>query len=65
MAELAPERIRGSAFGLYHGTIGIAAFPASLIFGAIYVTAGPAAAFLTGAGLAVAAVALLGRVERG
>ena len=65
VAELAPERIRGSAFGLYHGTFGMAALPASLVFGAIYVTAGPAAAFLTGAGLAVTAVVLLGRVERG
>ena len=64
VAELAPRNLRGSAFGLYHGTIGIAALPASLIFGAIYVTAGPAAAFLTGAGLAVIAVVLLGRVEQ-
>jgi MFS family permease len=65
VAGLAPRNLRGSAFGLYHGTIGIAALPASLIFGAIYVTAGPATAFLTGAGLAVTAIVLLGRVERG
>lgn len=63
VAGLAPERLRGSAFGFYHGSIGIAALPASLIFGGIYATAGPPAAFLTGAGLAIVAVVLLARVE--
>jgi MFS family permease len=62
VAALAPEESRGSAFGFYHGAIGITALPASIIFGVIYAAAGPAVAFGTGAGLAVAATALLLRV---
>ena len=62
VATLAPEESRGSAFGFYHGAIGLTALPASLIFGVIYATAGPAVAFGTGAGLAVVATTLLLRV---
>ena len=62
VATLAPEEARGSAFGFYHGAIGLTALPASLVFGFIYATAGPAVAFGTGAGLAVVATALLLRV---
>ena len=62
VATLAPEESRGSAFGFYHGAIGLTALPASLIFGFIYATAGPAVAFGTGAGLAVVATTLLLRV---
>ncbi len=62
VAALAPEESRGSAFGFYHGAIGITALPASIIFGVIYAAAGPAVAFGTGAGLAVVATALLLRV---
>ena len=62
VATLAPEESRGSAFGFYHGAIGMTALPASLIFGFIYATAGPAVAFGTGAGLAVVATTLLLRV---
>ncbi len=62
VAGLAPAALRGTAFGLYNGVIGIAALPASVLFGALYSTAGPAAAFGTGAGLAAVATALLVRV---
>lgn len=62
VATLAPEESRGSAFGFYHGAIGLTALPASLLFGVIYATAGPAAAFGVGAALAVVATALLLRV---
>lgn len=62
IASLAPKESRGSAFGFYHGAIGLTALPSSLIFGLIYATAGPAAAFGTGAGLALIAAALLLRV---
>jgi len=55
VADLVPERARGTAFGGYHGAIGLAALPASLIFGAVWHAVSPAAAFLLGA--AVAAVA--------
>ncbi len=59
---VSPE-LRGTAFGLYHGTIGLAALPASLLFGGLYAIFGPAAAFSTGSALAVLAVALLRRVS--
>ena len=62
VASLAPQESRGSAFGFYHGAIGLTALPASLMFGVIYATAGPAAAFGVGAALALVATALLLRV---
>jgi MFS family permease len=53
--------LRGTAFGYYHGIIGLGALPASALFGLIWSQWGAAAAFLTGAGLALAAaLALLG-----
>jgi MFS family permease len=62
VAGLAPARLRGNAFGLYHGAIGLAALPASVVFGAVYAAAGSAAAFTTGAVLAGVATILLRRV---
>lgn len=59
VADFAPSHLRGSAFGLYHLTVGIGAFPASLIFGLIWQQAGSGAAFLFGAGLALLAGLLL------
>ncbi|HET9983867.1 MAG TPA: MFS transporter [Longimicrobiales bacterium] len=59
VVRLAPAEARGTAFGAYHFAVGIAALPASLLFGEIWQHLGPEAAFLTGAGLAlVAALAL-------
>lgn len=62
VAGLAPASLRGTAFGLYNGVIGLAALPASLLFGALYSGVGPLAAFGTGSALAVAAVFLVLRV---
>lgn len=59
VADLAPVHLRGSAFGLYHLTIGIAALPASFIFGLVWDGFGVSAAFGLGAGLAILASALL------
>ncbi len=59
VADLVPASMRGKAFGLYHGTVGLAALPASLLFGIFWAQIGPAAAFFIGAGLAGAALALL------
>jgi MFS family permease len=59
VAALAPAGARGSAFGAYHFAIGLAALPASILFGALWQWVSPEAAFLTGAGLALAAAALL------
>jgi len=65
VSTLAPPALRGTAFGLYHGAIGIAALPASLGFGALYAAFGPGAAFGTGAALAAVATLLLRRVPTG
>ena len=59
IADLAPAHLRGTAIGYYHGVVGLAAFPASVLFGLIWQQLGPSAAFGTGAVLAIAASALL------
>jgi len=58
-ADLSSRNHRGRAYGLYHGAVGIAALPASLLFGLLWTTWGAPAAFLTGAALAAAGGALL------
>ncbi len=59
ISELVPTRLRGVAFGYYHCTIGLAALPASVIFGLLWQTLGASVAFTTGAGLAVIAAGML------
>lgn len=59
VASLAPDGLRGSAFGAYHFAIGIGALPASLLFGVIWESFGAPAAFLMGAAFAAAAALLL------
>jgi MFS family permease len=59
VADFAPNHLRGSAFGLYHLTVGIGALPASLLFGLVWEQAGPSAAFGLGAGLALLASVML------
>ena len=56
VTQLTPAVARGSAFGCFHGIIGLAALPASLLFGVIYDHWGPPAAFGMGAALALAAL---------
>lgn len=56
---------KGLAFGWYNFAIGIAALPSSLIFGVLYESSGPLAAFGWGAGLALVAVVLLLGVRPG
>lgn len=61
---VAPER-RGSAYGVYHAAVGLAAFPASLIAGVLWQGAfgwegfGASAPFVFGAALALVAALLL------
>jgi len=62
VAGLAPESLRGSAFGYYNAAIGIGALPASVIFGAVWALVSPAAAFMLGASLAAIAAVMLLRV---
>jgi MFS family permease len=65
VADLVPSARRGTAYGVYNAAVGLAAFPASLIAGLLWQGAGawsgfgPSAPFFFGAGLALAAVALL------
>lgn len=59
VADLAPEHLRGSAFGLYHLVIGLGALPASVLFGVIWERFGAATAFGIGALLALTAGILL------
>ncbi len=58
-AELAPAHLRGTAFGYFHLAVGIGALPASLLFGLLWQVFGRAAAFQTGAALALLASLLL------
>lgn len=55
IADLVPAPRRGVAFGWYHALVGVAALPASIMFGAVWDGSSAATAFLLGAGLAVAA----------
>ena len=55
---VSPER-RGLAFGIYNAVLGVGALAASLVFGLIWRSYGPAAAFSTGAALALVATLLL------
>jgi MFS family permease len=58
VADLVPEEKRGTAYGLYHGVVGLTLLPASLIAGWLWDSVSPAAPFYLGAGLAF--VAMLG-----
>jgi MFS family permease len=66
VADFVPSRFRGTAYGIYHGAVGIAALPASLVFGLLWKYCegvrpglGPIVAFSTGAALAGLAAVLL------
>jgi MFS family permease len=59
VADLAPAGARGTAFGVYNAALGFGGLAASLLFGAIWTRVSPAAAFFTGASLALAASLLL------
>jgi MFS family permease len=56
IADLVPEEKRGTAYGLYHGVVGITLLPASLLAGWLWQTFNPAAPFYLGAGLAFLAI---------
>jgi MFS family permease len=61
VAQLVPGERKGLAYGWYNFAIGVAAMPASVLFGYLYKDFGALAAFSSGAGLALlAAILLLG-----
>jgi len=59
VADFVAGNDRGKAYGWYHGAVGLATFPASLIFGVFWARFGPKPAFFIGAFLAASAVFLL------
>lgn len=59
VADLVQAGSRGTGFGIYNAVLGAGSLGASLLFGFIWTRISPPAAFLTGAGFAVAATALL------
>ena len=56
VADLVVEERRGTAYGLYHGVVGLALLPASVIAGWLWDALNPAALFFFGAGLAFIAM---------
>lgn len=64
VADLVPQEQRGTAYGLFHAGIGLAALPASLVAGVLWqgvgswIGLGPAAPFYFGAIMALMAVGL-------
>jgi MFS family permease len=61
VSDLVGPESRGTAFGVFHAAVGMAALPASVMFGAVWQWSGhPLPAFMMGAGLAgIAAVVLV------
>jgi MFS family permease len=59
VADLVPAEARSTAYGWYNAAVGLGALPASLLFGWLWSTRGPAAAFGLGCGLALTAAVLL------
>jgi len=56
VADLVPAEKRGTAYGLYHGVVGVTLLPASLIAGWLWQAISPAAPFYFGAALAFLAM---------
>jgi sugar phosphate permease len=59
VADLAPSRARGTAFGVYNAALGVGGLLSSVMFGVIWTRVSPTAAFLTGAAVALCAIGLL------
>ena len=56
VADLVTEEKRGTAYGLYHGVVGLMLLPASLLAGWLWQAVSPSAPFYFGAGLAFLAM---------
>lgn len=65
VADTAPEQLRGTAFGLFNLVGGGALLVASVVAGALWDAAGPAATFWAGAGFTVAALGGVLAMQRG
>ena len=56
VADLVPAERRGTAYGYYHGVVGLMLLPASVLAGWLWSVLSPAALFYLGAGLAFLAM---------
>jgi MFS family permease len=66
VAGLVPPEKRGTAYGLYHGVVGLTLLPASLIAGWLWQTYSPEAPFFFGAGMAaIATIGMLVLIREG
>jgi MFS family permease len=59
IADRVPSDLRGTAFGFLNLSVGVALLPASLLAGWLWQTINPSAAFISGGGLALAAILVL------
>ena len=59
VADMVPEKRRGTAFGLYNLAFGITVFPASLLFGLVWYKFGASTAFLASACVSILAILML------
>jgi MFS family permease len=59
VADAAPERLRGTAFGIFDLAVGAATFTASAGAGLLWALGGPAGSFVAGAALAAVVIVLL------
>jgi MFS family permease len=57
VADTAPARLRGTAYGFFNLLGGVAMLAASIIAGSLWDIAGPQGTFLAGAGFALVALA--------
>lgn len=64
IASLVPAETRGRSFGLYYLTTGVFVLGGTLLFGVLYDHAGHAAAFFTGAAMALLAAIAAGTAAR-
>ena len=59
IADLVPPEVRGKSFGIYYLTNGLCVLAGTALFGLIYQTISPPAAFFTGAALALGAASVV------
>lgn len=59
IGDRTPEQVRGTAFGLYHMIVGLAALPGAVLFGTIWQTFSTASAFALAAAIGAASMLIL------
>jgi len=63
VADTAPQDLRGTAYGVFNLSVGLALMAASILAGALWDSLGPQATFLAGAGFTALALVGLGAVR--